>query len=135
MLLSGHTDHLLGRHAHMSINQVWTNHEGLDSAVGGTLGRIALVRVSAQSECSAPEDACVARTGPFTLPAAQVGPEAGAAIQQASFQGDHPALKLLCSFLQQGDFAALNCLAANFLAGNVGATLEVEANNAGGVPH
>ena len=52
MLLLGHTDHLLGRHAHMSINQVWTNHEGLDSAVGGTLGRIELGRASAQFECS-----------------------------------------------------------------------------------
>ena len=88
MLLLGHTDHLLGRHAHMSINQVWTNHEGLDSAVGGTLGRIALVRVSAQSECSAPKDACVARTGPYTLPAAQVGPEASAAISLR--QQHHP---------------------------------------------
>ena len=135
MLLLGHTDHLLGRHAHMSINQVWTNHEGLDSAVGGTLGRIELVRVSAQSECSAPKDACVARTGSYTLPAAQLSPEASAAIQQASIQGDHKALNRLCFFLQQGNVAALNLLAANFLADNVGATFEVEADNAGGVPH
>ena len=92
MLLLGHTDHLLGRHAHMSINQVWTNHEGLDSAVGGTLGRIELVRVSAQSECSAPKDAYVDCTGSYTLPAAQLSPEASAAFQQASKQGDFPLL-------------------------------------------